>query len=245
MLLGTADVEELAQDAPRVEAFWKDPVALDDVACLQVTAELRNDARESQLPPGLHPTIPPAFSLQVYDVGGSPWGSFRMATLRLSCRSGVRARGFTRATLVDGAEACSGLRECLGFPSRPAGIAFRRGYDRVSVAVVEQDRTVLDLEALDPEPLALDDVQFTGTLNLAHTPLGLRLMQVEMSSEPTRVERLEAHLEQFEPAAWGDPRLKPARVIAASLSLMSALLPPVRFVCRPDELAFTGTEPVE
>ena len=93
--------------------------------------------------------------------------------------------------------------------------------------------------------MAANDVQYTGTLNLAHTPLGLRLMQVEMNSESSRVERLTSRITSFEGAAWGDGLLEPAMVISSSLASMQLSYPPVRFVCKPDELAFTGTESVK
>ncbi|HEY5647691.1 MAG TPA: acetoacetate decarboxylase family protein [Pseudomonadales bacterium] len=244
MLVGTASIEALAAGAAEVAAFHAHAIELSDVVCFQLTAEMRNSAREAVLPPGLHPTIPAALSVQVFEVGMSPWGAFDFATVRISCRSGVRARGFSRGTLVSSEVACAGLRDQLGFPARQGSIRFRHGYDGVSVDVTEQGHSILRIEAIDPEPMALDDVQYTGTLNLAKTPLGLRLMQVEMNSSARRVERLTARLEVFDGRAWGDERLVPSRVIAAAVSEMTATFPPVRFVCRPDELAFTGTEAV-
>ncbi|MGE0623847.1 MAG: acetoacetate decarboxylase family protein [Pseudomonadales bacterium] len=244
MLVGTADVNALAAGAAEVAAFHPQAIELTDVVCFQLTAEMRNSAREAVLPPGLHPTIPPALSVQVFEVGGSPWGAFHLATVRVSCRSGVRARGFMRGSLVSSDAACQGLRDTLGFPARRGEIAFRHGYDGVSVAVVGGGTDVLRIEAIDPEPMASDDVQYTGSLNLAHTPLGLRLMQVEMNVQATQVDRLTARLEAFDGAAWGDRLLVPSRVIAATVSRLDATFPPVRFVCRPDELAFTGTEAV-
>ena len=116
MLVGTADPAQLAGNAATLSAFHPDAIEFADTVCLQLTAEMRNAARESQVPPGLHPTIPAALSVQAYDVGNSPWGSFRMATVRVSCRSGVRARGFTRASVVSSEQACQGLRDALGFP---------------------------------------------------------------------------------------------------------------------------------
>ena len=190
------------------------------------------------------PVLQSALSVQVFEVGDSPWGAFHLATVRVSCRSGVRARGFTRGTVVDTASASEGLRQTLGFPARVGGISFRHGYDGVSVRVADGAEEILVIEAIDPEPMANDDVQYTGTLNLAHTPLGLRLIQVEMATAAERVDRLTARLECFQGGAWGDPLLVPSRVIAASVSTLVVTFPPVRFVCRPDELAFTGTEAV-
>ncbi len=245
MLRGTADLESLAEAAPTVEAFNKEPVTLEGVTCLQLTAEMRNRAREALLPSGLHPTIPAALSLQAFDVSSSPWGAFAFALVRISCRSGVRARGFTHAALVSSEAACAGLRQSLGFPAATGLVEVRHGYDGVSVRLCSAEGSLLaQVEAIDPEPMGLDDVQYTGSMNLAHTPNGLRLMQVEMNTKPSRVERLNARLEAFNGRGFGDERLQPARVIAASVVSMDVEFPPVRFVCKPDELAFTGTEAV-
>lgn len=244
MLCGTAEVTDLAETAATVPAFASEPIRLADVTCFQLTAEMKNSARESQLPPGLHPTIPAALVLQAFEVGTSPWGAFRLVVVRVSCRSGVRARGFTRSAVASTGKAAEGLRTQRGFPAVRADIGFRHGYDGVSISVQRDGGCVLAVEAIDPEPMALDDVQYTGTLNLAHTPLGLRLMQVEMDTTIQRVERLTARIEAFEGATFGDARLDPVRVIAASVVTMDAEFPPVRFVCKPDELAFTGTESV-
>jgi hypothetical protein len=69
-------------------------------------------------------------------------------------------------------------------------------------------------------------------------------MQVEMSPHPATVERLTARIESFDGAGFADERIQPSRVIAASVVTMDAEFPSVRFVCKPDELAFTGTEAI-
>lgn len=259
MLVGTADVSQLAEGAAEVAAFVSESILLEEVVCLQLTAEMRNSARESLLPPSLHPTIPPALVVQVYQVGHSPWGAFRFATARISCRSGVRARGFTTRTVVDGAAALAGLRGSLGFPAVAGEIELRHGYDGVSAEVRQSSGSIpegknlegkilkgkiLEIVAIDPEPLGSDDVQYTGTLNLANTPMGLRLMQVEGHAQCRQVERVSARMPVFDGAAWGNRLLEPSLVVATSVALMNLEYPPVRFVCRPDELAFTGTESV-
>jgi len=244
MLIGTAELQPLADSAPHVAEFIGKEIRLHDVTCMQYIAEMPNSAREAALPPSLHPTIPAAVSVQVYDVGDSPWGAFRFANTRISCRSGARARGFSTATLVDGEQACAGLRTSLGFPARPADIAFRHGYDGVSIAIVNEHETVFALEAIDPEPMGLNDVQYTGTLNLAHTPMGLRLMQIEAHTEASQVDRLQGQLLEFDGAALGNPLLEPVYTVSASVAKISMSFPPVRFVCKADELAFTGTEAV-
>ena len=245
MLRGTADLSMLAESAPTIETFCPDAISLQGVTCFQLTAEMRNNARESLLPAGLHPTIPAALSLQVMEVTDSPWGGFAFALLRVSCRSGVRARGFTRAAIASTERACTGLQQTLGFPASSGPIEFRHGYDGVSIRLLSvSGEPLAEIEAIDPEPMANNDVQYTGTMNLAHTPNGIRLMQVEMNTTPNQVDRLSARIESFNGAAFGDARIKPAQVIAASVVTMDAEFPPVRFVCKPEELAFTGTEAV-
>ncbi len=245
MLIGTANLEQLAAEAAEVPRFAAHDIVCEDVVCLQLTAEMPNTAREAVLPPSLHPTVPAALSIQAFAVGNSPWGSFNFATTRVSCRSGVRARGFTTRTIVDNAQACTGLSSQLGFPAVTGDISFRHGYDGASVKVAHDGRDILHIEAIDPEPMGLDDVQYTGTLNLAQTPKGLRLMQVEAHTQASRVDRVQARLEDFDGAGWGNPLLDPVYVIAASITRISLVYPPVRFVCKADELAFTGTEAVE
>jgi hypothetical protein len=39
--------------------------------------------------------------------------------------------------------------------------------------------------------------------------------------------------------------MAPYLVIASSVAKMELTIPAIRFVCKPEELAFTGTEPVE
>jgi len=246
MLVGTASVEQLLQSqaTATIEAFGDEPILFEDVACFQMTAEMRNRAREAILPASLHPTVPAALSLQVWSIGASPWGAFRMALARAACRSGVRARGFTLAAFASSATASVALRDRFGFPAREAAINLRHGYDGADATVALDGRDVLRVRAIDPEPMSLDDVQYTGTLNLAHTPNGLRLVQLEADHAATRIERLTADLAAFDACAWGSALLDPYLVVSASLAFERVTFPPIRFVCKVDELAFTGTEAV-
>jgi hypothetical protein len=244
MLTGTADVATLADGAATVPAYLRETLVFERVVLFQMVIEMRNGARESVLPPSLHPTIPPALSMQVWQVGASPWGAFRMAVARVSCRGGVRARGFTSAAVASTEAACRGLRDTLGYPARPADIELLATYSGVEAAVADDHGCSFRAAALDPVPMGADDVQYTATLNLAYVPAGLRLLQVDFDLAPERVERLVARLEAFEPSAWGNARLDPYHVVTASLAAGSARFAPTRFLLRPDELAFTGTETV-
>jgi hypothetical protein len=244
MLRGTADVASLAATAPSLSDYLREPLIFERVVLFQMVMEMRNGARESVLPPSLHPTIPPTLSMQVWQVGNSRWGAFRMAVARVSCRGGVRARGFTTAARASTESACRGLRETLGYPLQRADIHLAASYSGVEAAVSDGSGSSFRASAVDPVPLGADDVQYTSTLNLAHVPAGLRLLQIDFDVEHERVERLTARLEGFAPAAWADARLDPYHVVTASLATGTVTFSPQRFLLRPDELAFTGTETI-
>lgn len=244
MFVGTADPNALAAGAPHVGDFQIEPVVLPGVEVFQALFEMRKGAREALLPPGLHPTNPATLVLLAWRCPESPWGPFSLCQLRVGCRSGVRTRGLVLGCACDSELASKGLAASWGFGARPGEVALQRRYDGVTLQVSLEGREALALEALSPDPIASGDVQYTGTLTLARTPKGLRLIQVEPSYAPTRVERLSARLTGFDAELWGHAALSPYHPVSATIALAEVTLPPVRFVCRPDVLAFQGTESV-
>jgi hypothetical protein len=244
MISGTATTTELAVGARTIESFSGESVTLGGVECFQLIAEMRNTAREAVLPPGLHPTVPPALSLQAWNVAESPWGGFSMAIVRVGCRGGARARGFVVGTVVSTETAADGLAGTYGFPSRVGAVNLRHSYDGVDATVALDGTVIAAASGLDPTPMAADDVQYTGSLTLAHTPLGLRLVQVEATHQSTSVERLTARLGTFDGTGWGQPLLDPYFVVSASVARSEVTMPAVRFVCDPDAYAWDGTESV-
>jgi hypothetical protein len=244
VLVGTADPDALAAGATRLAELSRTPVALPGTEVFQALFEMRAAARESLLPPALHPTNPPTLGVLVWRCPESPWGPFALCQLRVGCRSGVRTRGLVLACACDSPAAATALGAGWGFAARTAAIALERRYDAVSVSVRIAGEPALELAAGEPEPLSSDDVQYTGTLTLAHTPRGLRLVQVEPGYAATRVERVRPRLIRFDAARWGQPAMSPYYPVSASIATADIRLPPIRFVCRPDVLAFAGTESV-
>jgi hypothetical protein len=244
MIAGSARVEELKARRPKLAGFDAPAARLPRSEIVQAMFEMPNSAREAIVPPGLHPTNPAALVLQAWRCPESPWGAFALVQARAQTRSGVRPRGFVLGAACDNSAAASALAAGFGFPAEAAEIRWQRAYDSVRVEVSRGGETILALEGADPEPLAAGDVQFSGTLNLADTPRGWRLVQIDPEIRATRAERLRPKLSAFRAAAWSDARLDPYWPVSASLTLADIELPPIRFVCRPDELAFTGTERV-
>ena len=249
MLVGTAAVEPLADRAASVDHFSGETVELPDSTVVLANFELPYAVREALLPPALHPNTPPVLAVLAWSCPQSPWGAFSLAQLRVGCRSGVRSRGFLLGAAIDNADAAAALAAGWGLATRPAAVHLARGYDRSTVAVtfVGPGAAVdaLGLRLFDPDPLGLDDVQFTGTLSPAETDRGLRLVQFEPDYRVQRSERVRPHLDRLDAAAWGEPGAVPRGPIAATISTATVVLRPVRFVCRVDVTGFEGTEPVD
>src|SRR5262249_47982785 len=175
----------------------------------------------------------------------SPWGPFSLAQVRAQTRSGLRPRGFVTGAVCDNQRAADALAADFGFPARGGEVLLRRAYDAAWLAVAAPPHRprAPALHGRDPEPLLPVDAHYSVTLTLAETARGPRLVQVEPDYAVERAERLRPRLLSFHPEAWGDRRLDPYFAVSASVASAEIVIPRMRFVCRPDVLAFTGTEP--
>jgi hypothetical protein len=246
MLTGTASVDELVAHAATMTAFDTDALTLPDAEVFQAMFEMRIGGREASLPPGLHPTGAPTFVVQVWRCPESPWGAFSLAQGRVGARSGLRPRGHVQGCVCDNDRAAEALRARWGFPVHPGTVTLRHHYDAVEAAATVDGRVVLAVRGSDPEPLGNDDIAYSSSVALAHTPRGLRLVQIEYDIAVTRAERVRPQLDEFDAAGFGvHPSVQPYHPVSASIALGTIELHRLRYVCRPDELAFTGTESVD
>jgi hypothetical protein len=242
MLIGTAHVLDLVPDPPTMQAFATDPAQFPGATVLQLISEIQVGGREASLPPGLHPTNPPSVVFQFWDCPVSPWGPFRLVQGRVACRSGLRPRGFVQGCVTDSSAAAEALRSDWGFPATIGEVAIDRGYDRVRAEVVTGGRTVLAITGRDPDPLGNGDIAFTSTIALAHTPRGLRLVQIDCEYSASRAERVRPVVDTFERGGWLPASVDLTWPISAAVAIADITLEPHRYVSKPDELAFTGTE---
>jgi hypothetical protein len=245
MLIGAADARDLVPNPPTLQAFATEPVQLPGATVLQFISEIAVGGRETSLPPGLHPTNPPSVVFQFWDCPESPWGPFRLAQGRVACRSGLRPRGFVLGCVSDNPAAGEALRSGWGFPAVLGEVVVDRGYDRVRAEVAVDSgggRTVLALTGREPDPLGNGDIAFTTTIALAQTPRGLRLVQIDCEYKAHRAERVRPVVDSFEPGAWLPASIALTWPISAAVAIADITLEPHRYVSKPDELAFTGTE---
>ena len=245
MLVGTANPRILADGAPKLPSFDTDALRLVGVETLQVLFEMESAGTEALLPPGLHPTLPPVVTWLVQRVDESPWGPFGLAQCRVECRSGLRPRGFLRLGFVDEPRAGAALAERWGFRLCPGRIVLDRGYDRVRACVEREGKRILELQSMDPQPLRPGDAYIVANVHLAHTPKGLRLVQVDPDWEVERAERGRPLVDRFDAEAWNSAGVRPSHPVAALFTLSSMTLPALRYISRPDALAFQATERVD
>lgn len=246
MLVGTAPLDEFVADAATMPDFATGAVVLPGAQVFQAMFEMRIASRERTLPPCLHPTAVPTFSVQVWRCPESPWGEFSLVQGRVGARSGLRPRAHVQGCVCDNDDALAALRARWGFPARGGSVRWHRGYDAVEVEVAVGARTVIAVRGVDPEPLGPGDVAYTVAVVLAHTPRGLRLVQVDYDVAVDRAERLRPRLVHIDPAAFGmHPTVDPYHPVSASIALGTVHLERLRYVGRPEELAFTGTETLD
>ena len=246
MLAGTASVDELAGHAPSMASFDSGGCNFRDVLVFQAMFEIGIDGRQASLPPGLHPTNPPTAVFQTWHCPQSPWGPFTLAQARVGCRSGLRPRGMTQGCVVNNPEAAEALRSRWGLPVRLGEVRLDTSYHDVALEVAIDGRSAFAVHAVDPTPLGEDDVSYATTVSLAHTPRGLRLVQIDTDLAARRAERVTLRRPSFDAAVFGvHHSVRLTHPVAASLCRGELDLHPLRYVCLPDELAFTGTESVD
>jgi hypothetical protein len=214
------------------------PVVLHAAELLAATFEQYGTRGDDLLPPGLTPTHPTLVTMLVLHAPSSPWGPFSVAQVRLSCRSGARARALAVGQAVDaGDEAASALAAGWGIGGARCVVRLDRRYDAVRATCDGFDVTVLD-----PAPIGLHDVHHVVGLHPVATPDGdARLAQVELDVDAVRVERGRPALHAFVPDAWGEPRLRPTHPVAASVSVGVVTLPALRFLIDPLAPPHLGT----
>jgi hypothetical protein len=224
--------------APRLDPA-AEPVALGSAEIFQAAFEHAGSRGETFLPAGLVATNPTLVTMLAIRVPDGPHGGFTVAQVRVSCRSGARARALVVATALDaGPEAAAWLAAGWGIGGDEAAVRYERRYDRVRVTT-----PWFDVAIDGPRPIGVDDVQYVTGLHPVVTDAGDRLAQVELEIAVARVERGTPVLHSFTAPA-GAAGLDPRFAVAATTAVGDLTLPHVRFVLRPDVPAHLGTERV-
>ena len=244
MLVGNGDPKQFEVEAPEMTALDTGRMTFVDSVFVQALFEIRTQAMCEMLPPALHPTLPPVAGFSVFDVPDSEWGPFRMAQLRIECRSGLRPRGLLVSAVIDNEAAAKALSAAFGFKMIAGEVDLARAYDETRVSVSALGRTWLQTSMRGPQRIGEGDTQFVSSLHPAMTPSGFRLVQVDTRHAIQRVERAALEIETFDAAAWGEERIIPSLPLPGVVGIAEISFEPIRFVCRADVLAFQGTEAI-
>lgn len=244
MLVGSECPARFEQDAPEVERFEATELRFSDAVFLQALCEIEAEPMCAMLPPALHPTLPPVVGFGAYEVEDSPWGPFRLAQLRIECRSGLRPRGLLVGAVVDSPEAGRGLARRFGFRTVVGEVRLARAYDACRLTVAVGGSRLLELRIGAPERIGENDPQFVSSLHPAKTPQGFRLLQVDIEHAVKRAERGRLELLAFDAERWGEPRIRPSWPLPGVVGRADVTIRPIRFACRADVLAFEGTEAI-
>ena len=116
--------------------------------------------------------------------------------------------------VIDNGEAAVELAARWAYRLQEGEIVLERCYDRISASVAVKGQRILELGLRDPTPLRASDAYYVANMNLAQTPNGLRLIQVDPEFEVRRAERGPPWIELFD--AWGPSR---CRAFATSAAL--------------------------
>jgi hypothetical protein len=244
MLFGTGGIDPISKRAPRVGSLDTEALTLPGVELLRVTFEIARRDVESFFPPALQVTRPPLVVWSVYRCKQGPLGPFCLAETQLTCRSGARSRTYLLGGVIDSEKAGTALSERWGFDSRIGAVQLFQGFDRVDASAVVEGRTILEVSMRDPVPLGATAIHFATSMHPAHTPKGLRLLQLDAKYDVQRNERGRASVESFSAGDWNEPRVRPTLPIVATFSTVDITLEKLRFMGRPEVNAFEGTEPV-
>jgi hypothetical protein len=223
---------------PELSSPAADAVALPAAEILQAAFEHAGSRGNVFLPQGLVPTNPTLVTLLAARVTDGPEGPFTFAQVRVSCRSGARARALVVATAIDAAPATRAWLASHWGLAGEGDVRFDRRYDQVRVVA-----PWFDVALESPRPIGVHDVQYVAALQPVTTAAGERLAQVELEVDLQRVERGRPVLHRFT-APDAAPTLAPTFAVAATSGVGTLTLPQVRFVLDPDVPAHLGTERV-
>ena len=243
-LFGSRDVSTLLETAPTMPDVQTDALTIERVDILHVRYEIRSGPMLEMLPPALHPTLPPTVSIWGMRARGSDIDDFTMAQVCIGCRAGVRPRGFLLSCFNDNDATAKDLAMRWGFRHDAGTPKLDVAHHRTQLTVERDGRTILDIGLVSPEAISGNDVQFVANMNLAHTPSGPRLVQVDPEFVFHKADRGKPYVEVFDAGELGDDRIVLSWPVAASFTVADVTLPKLRYLCKVDVPAMAGTEPV-
>jgi len=242
---GRMDVAKFAAGIVReIDGYKTEGWTLRGAQTLNICYEIDNTTIEELIPVATRPSIPAYGIFNTVHYPETPVGPFTIAEVRIGCRAGVRPRGFTLRSYVSSEAAAKALASRWGYPTVAADVYLRTYHDRIVSHVKVDGRTVLDMEMIDRDFIAGNDIQYVSNMHLARNKEDGKLVMVQVDPEWvfTKAERGRPHIIALDSAAWGaGEKLKADYPISASYTITDVALSPIRYILDPNQDAFKGT----
>jgi hypothetical protein len=243
---GRMDVKQFAAGTTvrEIKDYKTESWTLKGAQTLNIYYEIDNATIEDLIPVAARPSIPAYGIFNVVHFPESPAGPFTIAEVRIGCRAGVRPRGFTLRSYVSTEAAANELANRWGYPAVAADVYLRAFHDRVVGRVKANGKTILDMEMIDRDFIAGNDIQYVSNMHLARNKEDGKLVIVQVDPEWTftKAERGRPHIISVDSQAWGaGDRLRADYPISASYTITDVTLSPIRYILDPNQDAFRGT----
>jgi hypothetical protein len=243
---GRMDVNQFAAGTTvrEISDYKTEGWTLKGAQTLNIYYEIDNATIEDLIPVAARPSIPAYGIFNVVHFPESPAGPFTIAEVRIGCRAGVRPRGFTLRSYVSTAAAANELANRWGYPAVAADVYLRAFHDRVVARVKSNGKTILDMEMIDRDFIAGNDIQYVSNMHLARSKEDGKLVIVQVDPEWTftKAERGRPHIISLDSEAWGaGDRLRADYPISASYTITDMTISPIRYILDPNQDAFRGT----
>jgi hypothetical protein len=231
-----------ASRAPALAAFNGATLKAENASIHYCLLEVPVAQALATLPPGLHPCIPGVIASLHYYFPETELGAFNLITTAAFCRSGAKHRMMTLSGFTDSAKAQTFFREGWGYQLTLADIKLAVHYDRVQSIVSVSNRVLLDVMSCDPIALIGPgaSVRYAQSLNLARTPQGLKLIQVDASYDFKSSARGVPRFNVYEGARLGDPNPMPVHPVSGTLARAHVSFGAIRFLADPYVTAEDG-----
>ena len=229
---GEASIDELAADAPVIDEFATEEVTFADARFLQVIYEMDMFSAATFLPPSLAPLRGPSFAMvRAYHLPETPWGPTTIAQVGVLCRFGYRPRIFQRVALTDNPDAVEPLRSGWGIPVRAAEkVSLRRYHDGSHLTVEDGGREIIRIVTTSPILTAGSSMGINSSVDLAHTPKGLRVVQIAENFTFKVAEVSTPDIRHFDAEGWGLAGMRMRHPVSAVSTIADITLRPVQFV---------------
>jgi hypothetical protein len=244
--LGKLDSKAFAEAGAReILGYRTEPWTLKQAQILNLNHEIDDDLGDYLLPRAMHPSIPAYATFTIIVCPESPVGAFSLGEVKIAGRAGVRPRDSVLRSICDNPDARRELAQRWGYPTSPGEVKLTRRHDRVAGAVTAGGRAILEMDMLDRDLIAGNDIQYLASMHLARNRDDGQIVLVQVDPEFTfaRAERGRPLMRTLDSAAWGDAGgyIKMRNTISMSYAVADITLPRIRFICDPERPAFQGT----